>query len=445
MNGVGGIIVGSFISILFFLIQAWPCEIVRSNGQPVLALNDAFYRTVHPLPRCPENAPALKSVLGHAGGLIQPAMVANRGFHNPELGSFSFFESVRGLAKPGQFFFGHFTSKNPAGEIELDQAFEPGKLLVELLVWDDSKGYYNFYELIGTATGGQWFYRGDSADIFEDNRYLHLNPPSGVAKFGNRLRCSGCHTSGGPIMKELAFPHNDWWRSARPLPLGSGRPSAEVVGWMSDLVDAGEFAANVKAGIDSLEQSRGYRNLKASRRLEERLRPLFCEQEINIESDLGLSGDVTIPTAFERNPLLGSGSVLMSREQYKQKLIESDLRFPETNLRDADHAWLTPVKGYSDLLAIRSLIEDGVVSREYAESVLKVDEANPAFSRVRCELLRGAHGLPVVPFVASLPEDAFAKLLRVRRAVRESEISQNPRGQILEPGFRVIFPVEGAR
>jgi hypothetical protein len=32
----------------------------------------------------------------------------------------------------------------------------------------------------------------------------------------------------------------------------------------------------------------------------------------------------------------------------------------------------------------------------------------------------------------------------VRKAAFASEISKNPRGQILEPGFRVIFPVPAA-
>lgn len=432
----------SFIATLLIVLKAQPCEILQSNGQSAPRLNDPFYRTVSSLPACPESAPALKQRLQELGARVQPAMVANRGFHNPELGSFSFFESVTGLAKPGDFFFGHFTSKNARGEIELDQKPEPGKLLVELLVRDDSKGYYNFYELIGTATGGRWLYRGDSADIFADNRYLHFDPPPGVPKFGNRLRCSGCHTSGGPIMKELTFPHNDWWRTARPLPLGSGVASREVANWMSGLIDASSFASNVKAGIDSLEASSGYRALKTRLSLHERLRPLFCEQEINIASDFGSGASVRIPSPFLRNPLLGSVATEISNIEYGRLVLENGLRFPETQLQDADHAWLTPVKGYSDLIAIQSLIEDGLVTHDYALSVLKVDPSNPVISDSRCKLLRFAREgtLPSVPVLGSAPEADFAKLLRLRRAVRTSEISQNPRGQILEPGFRVIFP-----
>jgi hypothetical protein len=35
----------------------------------------------------------------------------------------------------------------------------------------------------------------------------------------------------------------------------------------------------------------------------------------------------------------------------------------------------------------------------------------------------------------------FERLLVARLAVAKSEISTNPRGKILEPGFRVIFPL----
>lgn len=35
----------------------------------------------------------------------------------------------------------------------------------------------------------------------------------------------------------------------------------------------------------------------------------------------------------------------------------------------------------------------------------------------------------------------FKKLIEARVAVYNAEISKNPRGQILEPGFRVIFPI----
>ncbi|MEK7692362.1 MAG: hypothetical protein AAB425_15210, partial [Bdellovibrionota bacterium] len=379
------------------------------------------------------------------------------------------------------------------GRVVLDQAPAPGKLLIELIVWDSGKKIFNFYEMIGTAQSAQWFYRGDSADILEDNQFLYRTPPVGQPQFGNRLRCSACHGSGGPIMKELAPPHNDWWTVARPLPLSPNAPSSEVAGMMEAAMDAGQFSKQVQAGISKLEESAAYRKLKNQRSLQESLRPVFCESEINLESDqieLAASAEpvVSIPAGFFINPNLGPASPAfsptISKFGYKSLLSQFKTRFPETSLPDADHAWLTPVKGHSDHLAIQSLVADGVVKQDWTRTVLAVDLENPVFSETRCSLLkhvpekfsadwrsRFLKSIQVDPAPAALKlvhylehpaavesdvkahlaksgkpgSSEFQKLLDLRRATFTSEISQNPRGQILEPGFRVIFPDFHAR
>ena len=75
--------------------------------------------------------------------------------------------------------------------------------MVELIAWDGDKQVFNFYEMIGDGRQGKWFYRGDSLDIQADVKFLHRQTGSGDPRFGSNLRCSGCHTAGGPIMKEL--------------------------------------------------------------------------------------------------------------------------------------------------------------------------------------------------------------------------------------------------
>ncbi len=454
------------------------CTIYNSDGSNATLKADALARVLSSNTTCPTSAPALKALLSQRGLRTEPSMVANRGFHNPELGSFSFFERVSGQGlERGDFFFGHFTAKSADRTLQLDQAPAAGKLLIELIVWDSAKGYYNFYELIGSGGSARWFYRGDTADILSDNALLYRT--SGTPQFGSKLRCSACHTSGGPIMKELAFPHNDWWTRAKGLPLGSAQPSGEVKTWLASLVDASEFAQSVSAGIHRLENSGSYQALKANTSLQEQLRPLFCETEINIESDLGNGSAVAIPSAFFLSPLLGSMSIGMPWSSYGSLLNAHRMNFPETMRQDADHAWLTPVKGFSDLLAIQSLISRGLVDSEFVTDVLAVDMTTPVFSSTRCGLLKlvplnstnwrarflanlaasdfpgaselhahlsvsnqSAHLEKAARYAQSQfsAEQTFARLLWVRAAVSASEISQNPRGQILEPGFRVIFP-----
>jgi hypothetical protein len=427
---------------------------------------------------------------------IRAAMVANRGLHNPKFGSFSFFEEVTSQElqlNRGQFFFGHFT--DAVGDvIVLDQAPAPGKLMVELLVFDPAKGYYNFYELIGNNSGADWFYRGDSADVLTDNTFLYRDPPPGVPRFGSKLRCSGCHVSGGPIMKELAAPHNDWWTRARPLMFGDHTLSSEVQAMVDAVMDAEEFSNGVDVGIRNLEASAGYKVVKGKLSLQERLRPLFCETEINLESDRetleGGSTDVLIPSRFFVSALLGLPSFSIPKSKYEALLKSRKMQFPETNRRDADHAWLTPVKGHSDITAVTGLLDANTIDSKFIGDVLSVDAENPTLSKTRCDLLKlvpkvdadwklslmknleesslaGAkqllanmrsaktykeYELDAKEQAALISrmldssvglESAFTKLVELRRSVFKSEISQNPRGQILEPGFRVIFPIPG--
>ncbi len=219
------------------------------------------------------------------------------------------------------------------------------------------------------------------------------------------------------------------------------------------------------------------------------LRPLFCETEINLESDTTpldlVATSVQIPAASIVNPLLAEGSLTLALPAYLQLLNSFKMQFPETTNRDADHAWLTPVKGYSDLTAIQSLIKNGVVTEEFVADVLAVDFENPLLSSKRCKLVQLVHADGLTKFaerlkVSTLPgakdllenltdpektksfhtqkakvhlektgallktadgqAQLFKKLIKNRIDVFNAEISKNPRGQILEPGFRVIFP-----
>jgi hypothetical protein len=211
--------------------------------------------------------------------------------------------------------------------------------------------------------------------------------------------------------------------------------------------------------------------------------------EINLESDIGpldeAASTVKVPSAAIVNPLLAKGKIDISSSAYKRLLISTRMSFPETDRRDADHGWLVPVKGYSDFVAIQRLIENGTISEEFVADVLAIDYENPLFSSKRCGLVKlipvegleyfqdrlkssalaGARELyenltdPLLTGsfhrerAQRLIEqtqlklksvkgqtETFKRMIDARRATFESEISKNPLGQILEPGFRVIFP-----
>lgn len=470
------------------------CLVRGSNGQPARVQADPLFTVLKDAVDCPQSVQKLKAVINQTGLATQPYMVANRGFHNPNFGSFSFFEQVTGASPilnqsvdAGEFFFGHFTTAEN-NLIIADQEPSEGKLLVELIAWDNFKNLFNFYELIGTGKGAQWIYRGDSEDILADNAQIYLNPPG--SQFGSILRCSACHTSGGPIMKELAAPHNDWWTKARPLSFAPNKVSAEIADWVHKLGEASELSQSVKIGMERLEASPQYQKAKQGFSLQATLRPLFCEMEINLESDLSpldqASSSVQIPSTSIVNPILATGLLNISSSAYRRLLSSVNMRFPETNRQDADHGWLAPVKGHSDLISIQTLIEKKIINEEFASDVLAVDFHNPLFSSKRCGLLQlmPLDGLAnfadrlkssVLPGARELYENltnplltrsfhvqkakellsqtqaelstesgreqVFRNLMKARQSVFNAEISQNPRGQILEPGFRVIFPV----
>ena len=242
-------------------VQPPPACIIRDNAnKATLNNNDALARLLLSGGPCPTNVFEFRARLLGAGAKIKTAFVANRGFHNPARGSFSMFEIVSGRLAPagievadGEFFFGHFTGRD-GNKLFADQNPQAGSLMVELIAFDPQKKLFNFYEVIGNGQKGQWFYRGDSLDIQADIKLLHRQPDPIHPQFGERLRCSGCHIAGGPIMKELAAPHNDW-DTARHLPLGNMKPDGELARILQGMVAADELAKSVNAGLLKLAAS----------------------------------------------------------------------------------------------------------------------------------------------------------------------------------------------
>lgn len=467
----------------------------KSNTVP----QDALVQVLRGLPQCPPDVLVLRQELQKRGAELMTTMVANRGFHNASAGSFSLFESLTGTLQgvnfqlsPGMFFLGHFTAADQQ-ILSLDQNPLSESLMIELIAWDPSKGLFNFYELIGKgAQKGGWHYRGDSRDILADTEALHLPRPSGQAAFGNRLRCSGCHLAGGPIMKELTLPHNDWWLKARPLPLAGNKPDLTLSAFLNQLQDASVLSQHVQTGMLQLMNSPTFQGLPRS--LQAQLRPLFCPVELNLESDslpLAETGpEIEIPASALLDLNWQQKDLKVSAQAYLMVLKQLKSRFPETDLPDADHAWLSPVKAWSDQAAIAHLQQTGLIDEEFIADVLAVDMIRPVFSEQRCGLLQyvptqwspdwqaklrqnlSRHTTPAalqlfrhlrdpslnqqshqakarqfwqacqerVTTVQGL-QDLLQFLAAQRLAIAKSEISSNPRGQILEPGFRVIFPL----
>src|SRR3990167_562742 len=328
------------------------CSINTSSGKLAKSIGDGIGVFLSSSKDCPKDVFEFRKQIKAAGLTIKTTMVANRGYHNPSEGSFSFFEIVTGkldsiIIQPGDFFFGHFTTVDENDELTADQGpTTKPRLMIEAFAWDANKELFNFYELIGDGNNNQWFYRGDSADIYADNTLLHRQPDPSQPQFGNRLRCSGCHGAGGPIMKEIYAPHNDWWEPNRKLDFGGRKFNKSILDMVENLVPPDRLAESVISGIKKLENDNVVRDVSALS-LQEKLRPLFCPVEINFMSDLTPNGEknhvIKIPVEFFINKKLSGNqieNILITRSAYENALISTKSHFPETSLGDADHAWL---------------------------------------------------------------------------------------------------------
>jgi hypothetical protein len=190
------------------------------------------------------------------------------------------------------------------------------------------------------------------------------------------------------------------------------------------------------------------------------------------------------------DPRLAQATLEAARADYDGALQRTGSRFPEITRPDADHAWLGPVKASSDQLLVRALVEGKTIDEEFVTDVLAVDFTNPALSNGRCNLLKlvpaeatadwrdrflksltAASDVAAKDLAANLTsaertaashrqragqflsacreklktrdfvESALTLLQQRRDEIRRNEISTSRLGQILEPGFRVIFPV----
>ncbi len=446
------------------------CTMRNSSGEVVQRKHDLLFSLITAGAVCPQNIIEVRGLLKSTGKPLASTMVANRGFHNPSAGSFSLFE-VLGQA---EIFFGHFTALGTKNTLELDQRPKQRSLMAEFMAWDPSTEVYNFYELVGSASGPIWFYRGDSTDIWRDTDKLHRagSEPS----FGSRLRCSGCHVMGGPIMKEIEEPHDSWWRKARPLPLAGKIPATALSNIMQNLQEPGVLRSQVLVGVKKLMAGAAFKKLQMSSP-QIALRPLFCPMDVNLQAapaPFEADKPVLVPSAFFIDDRLLAGRELrLSKDLYVTALEQLGSSFPETDLLDADHPWNAPVKALSDKMAIDVLIARGMVSLSFVQKILAYDLTRPVFSQARCQLMQHLPAewsmdwerkfwqklapvkLPAFDvkdgerFLARCLDNLKTRqgalaLLRYlgqsRLEIEASEISQNPLGAILEPGFRVIFP-----
>src|SRR4051812_32586549 len=183
------------------------------------------------------------------GGVLKTHIVANGGHDHPTRRGVMFmcFESYAGPSPAGpidegDLFLGYFLVPD-AGRLTVGAGF------VELIAWDRTTHRFNFWELIDST----WHLRGDSGDVLDNIQAINTGAKVPAFRFPRTspdgtpvLRCSGCHTLGAPIMKELEAPHNDWWTEHDQLQPGALALDADTAALFERATDASHLSALVK-------------------------------------------------------------------------------------------------------------------------------------------------------------------------------------------------------
>lgn len=303
--------------------------------------------------------------------------------------------------------------------VALSAAFDSARFaegVIEAWGWDDRRSRYNYYKLDGTPA--TWKFRGSSVGADQ------LTPAQ------RRGTCMTCHVNGGPVMKELPIPWNNWHSSRNQadylLSTSPGRWPIAGTPRFRDLKGAEGFESDFV--MPSIRQFNGRRLTSlitpgaAAGQSEvtdgpRALRPLFRTVEYNIISAGQFSGlhplpapvaagaapteAVAVPDTFFLNAnLLGGGGFT----QYKglgipeARLFSSLLLVQPAEYRglvsragttlggrtgDTHFAWFVPEPSHIDNHFVDLLIAQGVITREFAAAALAVDLETPAFSDAR--------------------------------------------------------------
>lgn len=339
------------------------------------------------LARKPATPSEFLTALKETGRTVNTHMVANRGALNPAQGSFSVFGDIG-----PQLTFGIFVEPDENGHLTLQESFSV-RLLIEVITTDRETGLHNFWELIGDGEGSGWHYRGNSLDVIADASEINMGP-NDKPLFGARLRCSGCHTGGGLVMKER-FPYNDWLND-EPLDAGKWKSSPWVERTAANSLSASHLDGLVKESLESYVRALEKRSPE---RAKQWVRSVLAPLEMNLVSDLApyrsrleTGSQVELPAAFFVDPRLSGPQepVKVPVGIYAKALEElgSSFASDETpGLVETQYAFVVPTVSRFDMLRTQSLIERGLLDEELLADLLAIDFTTPLYSPRRLALM----------------------------------------------------------
>jgi hypothetical protein len=297
---------------------------------------------------------------------------------------------------------------------------------IEALGWDSRRGRYNFYKMDRSPDlRFSWKIRGSSVDADL------LNP------IERRDTCLNCHVNGGPVMKEFAFPWNNWHSSKFVASYLTTDWPVKNSARLRNLATAEEFETEfIRGAIEQFNTRRinamllrreddgnvqvdaqGRAKVLDGKRL---LRHLFVTTEVNFVSSDQLSGMhplaphepgeppgvVQIPDSFFLNTNLVAGggttgylglgiseardfsdAASLSPDEYKHLINEFEPKLAG-RVGDANFAWFVPGPSQMDNSMVDRLMRRGILTSRFVAAALAIDLEHPIFSSARESLLR---------------------------------------------------------
>jgi hypothetical protein len=242
---------------------------------------------------------------------------------------------------------------------------------VEIIAFDKTAGVYNYYEADGT---GKINFFGNSKDM--------LKGP----KANDVLRCAGCHTGGGLVMKEL---NSAWfnWEGDMDMPGADAFVTkfTKDLGTKSNGID---MESLVRSGNTTWNDTR-VKFIKANMSTQELLKPLFCTNEINL-GVASASTDVSfIPANVYIDQRLGGSGFSIDGKDYKAQIKANGQFVPGiAGKEDKAFGFSFVERSAIDMQYVDQLIAAGIIDDNLAKDVLMIDFTRSIFSTDRCDLVK---------------------------------------------------------
>jgi hypothetical protein len=330
--------------------------------------------------------------------------------------------------------------------IFFDSTAMPDTPDLEAWAFDDTTGNFNFYKLDKAGSNLLTWKLRDSS------REAASLPLTADARRG---RCLRCHTSGVPVMKELAVPWNNWQSGQSNnsyLFNQQGSPPWPVTNDPNYIEpgDAYAFEDTIESAIRRFNlgkfdqqaklDGQGTTNISNAKVM---LRPLFETTEVNLTSAKQKSGLHPLSPDPQNGPsetivppdsffLLEStfsdlgiaeakginSGAKVTPQDYKTFVTDEGLKIFATGRPEApgdnNFAWFTPELSFAAVNWISMLRERKVLSPAFMAAVLALDHKRPIFSDRRRELLEfipdSMRVVPGEPHPDQLTRDVIAKI-----------------------------------